>query len=282
MNVKNEYLRAIPSETMRRFISEKMACGEFCPSPEDMASAVFCSRWDIFEKADFYRLLLKEELSEDTRGQLERIVFFSEFIGDCIENKSLRYAFICEDFLSEQKREYVFNSFRRAAKHLRKTGGCYMYVMDKLQKKNVAELITDKHFRITDANKYHPRGWRRPKGDITAHYVKYPVPFKVGDVVYSVNDPKRELFCVVNTEQPESCGIADCWDSCVTVIPYKFRSYATPEEVSAHYERLAKAPGVHFCTDIDELDVISREHEHFHLLYTEFFDDVKGIVESIN
>lgn len=271
MNVKDEYLRSIASKTMQRFISEKMACGEFSPSPEDMVSAVFCSRWDIFEKADFYRLMLKEELSENTRGQLERIVSFTEFIGECIENKSLRYAFICEDFISE--REYVFNSFRKAAKYLRKKDGCYMYVMDKLQKKNVAELITEKHFRITDANEYHPHGWRRAKNDITAHYVKYPVPFKVGDVVYSVSSSQQELYCVVNTDQPENCEIADCWDSCITVIPYEFRRYATSEEVNAHYERLAKNPGVHFCTDINELDVISREHEHFHLLYTELFVD---------
>lgn len=272
MLIRDEYLRAIPSGTMRSFISEKMASGEFCPSPEDMASAVYCSKWDIFEKAGFYRLLLSGELSEDTRGQLEGLVSFSEFIGECVENRDLRYAFICEDFLSEPERKYVFNSFRRAAKYLRKTDGCYMYVMDKREKRNVAELITDAHLRITDANEYHPNGWRRDKGDITAHYVKYPVPFKVGDVVYSAADPRRELFCVVNTEQPESGGLADCWDSCVTVIPYEFREYAAPEEVRAHYER----QGVSFCNDISELDVIAREHEHFHLLYTELAADVKG------
>lgn len=276
MQVRDEYLRAVPSETMRSFLSEKMASGEFCPSPEDMVSAVFCSRWDIFEKADFYRLLLGEELSEDTRGQLERLISFTEFIGECVENKSLRYAFVCEDFLSEPEREYVFNSFRRAAKYLRKTDGCYMYLKDKREKRNVAELITDRHLRITDANEYHPHGWRREKGDITAHYVKYPVPFKVGDVVYSAADPQHELFCVVNTEQPDNCMLADCRDSCVTVIPYKFRSYATTDEVRAHYERLSKNPGICFCNDISELDVISRTHEHFHLLYTESAGNVES------
>lgn len=275
MQIRDEYLRAVPSETMRSFISEKMDSGEFCPSPEDMVSAVFCSEWDIFEKAGFYRLLLGEDISEDTRGQLERLVSFSEFIGDCVENKSLRYAFICEDLSAEPERKYVFNSFRKAAKYLRKTGGCYMYVTDKREKRNVAELITDRRLRITDANEYHPHGRRREQGDITAHYVKYPVPFKVGDVVYSAADPRRELFCVVNTEQPDNCELADCWDSCVTVIPYEFRKYAAPEEVRAHYERLSEKQGIHFCNDLSELDVISREHEHFHLLYTELVSDAK-------
>lgn len=41
MQVRDEYLRAVPSETMRSFLSEKMASGEFCPSPEDMVSAFF-------------------------------------------------------------------------------------------------------------------------------------------------------------------------------------------------------------------------------------------------
>ena len=34
-------------------------------------------------------------------------------------------------------------------------------------------------------------------------------------------------------------------------------------------------------SDISELDVISREHEHFNLFYTELFDDVKGVLNNI-
>lgn len=54
MQVRDEYLRAVPSETMRSFLSEKMASGEFCPSPEDMVSAVFCSR-RVMWKVKFHR-----------------------------------------------------------------------------------------------------------------------------------------------------------------------------------------------------------------------------------
>lgn len=268
-----EFLRFVPSETMRRYLSEKMSSGEFLPSPEDIVSTVYNGSGDVFEKADLCKKLLTENLSDNTRKQLEELIKFSEKTAEYVKNDSLRYAFVCGDFFDADGKKHVFNSFRKAAKHLRKTGDCYMAIWDKQPKKYIAELITDKKLRIIEANTYHAELWRRAADDITQRYVKYPVPFQIGDVVYCAEDPRRELFCVVNAQLPEYSECLDCIDSSITVIPYEYREYASPETVSEHYKRLAerRAKGEFFCSGISELDVISREHEHISVLNAELY-----------
>ncbi|MGN0642123.1 MAG: hypothetical protein ACI4JJ_03170 [Huintestinicola sp.] len=85
----------IPSETMHRYLAEKMSSGEFEPSFEDMAATVFNCGGDIFRNADYYRSLLKEELSENTRKELEWHIGIADNMRKYIENKDGRYAFEC-------------------------------------------------------------------------------------------------------------------------------------------------------------------------------------------
>lgn len=266
----------IPSETMRGYLAEKLESGEFAPSYEDMAATVFNCGRDIFVNADFYRRMLRESFSEDTRKELEWYVNMADNMQRYIENKDMRYAFVCGWIYSDDSR--VFNSFRKALKHMKCTHSYYAAVADKhirTSDKFIAELVTDEHGIIIEANSYHSDWWSYPEGSVANRYVKYPVPFKVGDVVYFSGDREKKLFCVIDAEQPDYNERLDSIDASMVVIPYEYKEYASPEHISAHYERLAerRRKGAIFYDDSTELDVISREHEHMGVLCAELWKE---------
>lgn len=269
-------LSYIPSETMRGYLAEKLDSGEFAPSCEDMASTVFNFGRDVFRNADFYRRMLGEELSEDTRRELEWHVSMAENMQRYIENKNMRYAFVCGRMYHDEDR--VFNSFRKAFKYMKRRRSYYAAVADKhirTSDKFIAELVTDEQGTIIEANSYHSEWWSYPQGSFARRYVKYPVPFKAGDVVYFAGDGEKKLFCVIDAEQPEYSERLDIIDASMVVIPYEFREYAVPENIRAHYERLAerRRNGNIFYDDSTELDVISREHEHMGVLCAELWKE---------
>lgn len=270
----------IPSETMGEYLADKLNSGELAPSYEDMAATVFNCGRDIFRNADFYRRMLGEELSEDTRKELEWHVNMADNTQKYIENKDMRYAFVCGGIYSDDSR--VFNSFRKALKYMKRTRLYYAAVADKhirTSDKFIAELITDEHGIIIEANNYHSDWWSYPKGSIANRYVKYPVPFKAGDVVYYAGDGEKKLFCVIDANQPDYDERLDSIDSSMVVIPYEYKEYALPEYIRAHYERVAerRRKGMIFYDDSTEIDVISREHEHMGVLCAELWKENKYV-----
>lgn len=277
---KPEYkmLEFIPSVTMRKYLKEKLDSKEFAPSVEDIAATVFSGEGDIFQKAEFYKQLLKEDISDNTRRELVSYIEMSEHVSKYIENKDLRYSFVCGN--EWEKRRAVYNSFKKAVKFLRRNNSCYAAIMDKhisAKNKFVAEIIMDDNRRsIIQANEYRNEHWSYPKGSIADRYVKYPVPFKVGDIVYNTYSMKRELFCVIDAEQPDYNELLDNIDASILVIPYEYKEYASPEKIKEHYDRLKnrKQQGEYFCDG--EPDVISREHEHLSVLYTELWKEDKA------
>ncbi|MGN1415783.1 MAG: hypothetical protein ACI4XF_03010 [Oscillospiraceae bacterium] len=267
----------IPSVTMREYLAEKMERGEFAPSYEDMASTVFnFSKKDIFCNAEFYRLLLKEPLEENIRKELEWHINMAENVREYIGNKDMRYAFECQTLYETSPP--VYNSFRKALKRLKHTGSAYLAVIDKRisgADKHIAEMTVDEKGNIIRANNYHSTRWKYPDGSVADRYVKYPVPFRAGDVVYYVGDKERRLFCVIDARQPDPGVGTDSIDASMVVIPYEFREYASPENIRAHYERLAerRRNGIMFYDESTELDVISREHDHMGVLYAELWKE---------
>lgn len=269
--MKYKMLEFIPSKAMHEHLKEKLECGEFSPSYEDMAATVFNGDGDIFQKAEYYKLLLNEPVDDNTRMELEWHVKMAENIHIYIENKNNRYSFVCRSIA--EKNYPVFNSFKKAVKYMHRNDLCYAAIADKhikTSEKFIAEIIVSDN-KIIEANNYHKDWWTYPEDSLARRYVKYPIPFKQGDVVYNAHDSKRKLFCVVNASQPEYSEALDSIDACITVIPYEFKEYATPEKIEAHYKALEerRKNGACFYDDSMELDVISIEHEHMNVLYAE-------------
>lgn len=257
--LQKKFIDFIPSKTMQDYLSQMINEGSWLPLAEDMAATVYQSDKSIFEKSDFFRLLLDEKLAESTRKQLEDIV--------CVHEKtkeytgSSRYAFECED---RNGRIYIFNGIRRVMKFLRKHRRWYTRVVDKQKQGNeryIAELYTDgsEIFEVSTIDEENT-----VPNKLIDRYVQYPHPFEEGDVVYSTRN-KKDLFCVVNAEQPslEMKG-TDFIDASIMVVPYEYREHATPELVKEHYER-CKSPSTYVH------DIIAEQHGHISVIYTELY-----------
>lgn len=257
--LQKKFIGFIPSKTMQEYLSQMIDEGSWIPSAEDIIATVYQSDRNIFEKSDFFRLLLDEKLSESTRKQLEDIVRVQENVREYMD--SSRYAFECED---RDGRVYIFNGIRHTMKFLRKHTRWYTRVIDKQKRGNkryISELYIE-GFEIVEVSAVD--------GENTIHnksgdkYVKFPIPFEVGDVVHFTED-KKGLFCVVNTELPSiEMNGTNFIDSSITVIPYEYREYATPELAREHYER-CKSPSTYVH------DVITEQHEHMSVIYTELY-----------
>lgn len=258
--LQREFISFIPSKTMRDYLSQMINEGSWTPSAENMITTVYQSDKDIFQKSDFFRLLLGEKLDKSTRKQLEDIICMHEKVKEYIN--SPRYAFEYEDCMNG--RICIFNGIRRAMKFLRKNKEWYIQVIDKQKPRNerrIAELYIEK-LEIIEALAIS--GKKTVHSNIGDRYVKYPHPFETGDTVYFTGN-RKNLFSVVNAELPslEMKG-TDFIDASITVIPYEYREYASPLLVREHYERRkSQSAFVH--------DVITEQHEHMSVIYTELY-----------
>ena len=255
--LQRRFIDFIPSDTMKKYLSQSISSGSWTPSAEDMIATVYQSVRNISEKNEFFRILFEQTLAESTRQQLEEIICTNDRAIEYLNNS--RYAFECE---SKNGRVYVFNGIRRAVKFLRKHEQWYIKVIDKQKRgdeRYTARLYADNLEIVEAVRLEHNNAVCSSLGD---RYVKFPVPFETGDVVYFTGD-KNGLFCVVNADLPsEELSGTDFIDSSIMVIPYEYREYATPELVKEHYER-CKSPSTYVH------DVIAEQHEHMSVIYTE-------------
>ena len=257
--LQRKFIGFVPSQTMQNYLSQVMDEGSWSPSFEDIIATVYQSNRSVFEKSDLFRLILDEKLAGNTKKQLEDIISVHDNVKEYMN--SPRYAFECED---RNGGVYIFNGIRRVMKFLRKHRRWYTRVVDKQKQSNeryIAELYIQ-NSEVVEALMLDGENAMHSKlGD---KYVKFPIPFEVGDVVYftkNIND----LFCIVNVELPSiDMKGTDYIDASVTVIPYEYREYATPELVKEHYEH-CKSPSTYVH------DVITEQHEHMPVIYTELY-----------
>ncbi|MCI7767769.1 MAG: hypothetical protein MSJ26_07320 [Oscillospiraceae bacterium] len=271
-------LSFIPSETMRKYIAGKLSENEFELSAEDVISIVCNGGGDIFAKRDYYKKLLETELSENTRSELLKMISWIDMTESCIKG-SKGYSFACGDIWDN--RIVLFNSFRKAAKYTLRHKKNDIVICDMSltgEERFISLLEIDEKSRVIYSGKFVREAHFTDHVSLKNRYVKFPVPFKTGDTVYYAGDRRRELFSVINAHQPEPWEMADFMDSSIMVIPYRYHEYATPENVRAHYERnmRRKAEGKLFYDDDPLPDVISREHDHMSVIYTELYKEYEG------
>lgn len=268
-----ESLSFIPSETMRKYLRKKHSENEFELSAEDCISIVCNGGGDIFSKRDYYKKLLETELSEKTRRELLEMISWIDMTESCVNGKA-GYSFACGDIW--YNRPVLFNSFKKAAKYTLRQKKTEIVICDMSlagEERFMALLVIDEKSKVIYSEKYVREARFTDHSSLKNRYVKFPVPFKTGDTVYYAGDRKKELFSVINAAQPEPSEMVDFMDSSIMVIPCRYHEYATPENVRAHYERnmRRKAEGKLFYDDDPEPDIISREHDHMSVIYTELY-----------
>ena len=98
------------------------------------------------------------------------------------------------------------------------------------------------------------------------YYVYVPIPFEIGDIVSMSNDDEK--FVVVNPNLPtgDIASRSDWMDTCITVVPIKYRNLVTKEYLTKRDEKLKNkylSGNYGMISDLKELDEISLYHEHF-------------------
>ena len=110
------------------------------------------------------------------------------------------------------------------------------------------------------------------------YYVYVPIPFEIGDIVSMSNDDEK--FVVVNPNLPtgDIASRSDWMDTCITVVPIKYRNLVTKEYLTKRDEKLKNkylSGNYGMISDLKELDEISLYHEHFFVFNTELVEKAK-------